>query len=84
MEWSGPLWLVTSKKEPAQSKFNVLYCGYRSETKGDQTRRDIFPFITYDTSAKSVSTSFLWRVFHYRREGAKRGGHILFIPFGDA
>ncbi len=83
VEWSGPLWLVSSKSEPAHEKFSVLYYGYRSETKGDETRRDIFPFITYDTSPQGVNTSFLWRVFHYRRDGTKSGGHVLFIPWGD-
>ncbi len=83
VEWSGPLWLISSKTEPAHSTFSVFYYGYRSETKGDETRRDIFPFITYDTSPKGVNTSFLWRLFHYQRVGARSGGHVLFIPWGD-
>lgn len=82
-QWNGPLWLISSKTEPEHSKFSLLYYGFRSETKGEETRRDIFPFITWDSSATGVNRSFMWRVFHYRSDGEKSGGHVLFIPWGD-
>lgn len=84
VEWSGPLWLVNSRTRPGSSKFNVLFYAYRSETSGDQTRRDIFPFITWDSSPRTTEVSFLWRLFRYRSEGERSGGHILFVPWGDA
>jgi hypothetical protein len=82
-EWSGPLWLVHSKSEPGHEKHSVLWYAWRSETKGETTTRDIFPFITWDSGSEETEVSFLWRLFHYRREGDERGGHVLFIPWGD-
>ena len=79
---SGPLWLFQSKSEPGSSKFSLLYYLYRSETRAGHTRRDIFPFITADTSAEHTKFTFLWRLLHYERHGDRRGGHILFIPWG--
>jgi hypothetical protein len=48
------------------------------------TSRDIFPFISWDTEANATRFSFLWRVLRYERDGARRGGHVLFVPWGDA
>lgn len=84
LEWSGPLWLIHSRRAAEGSRFSFLYYGYRSVTKGDTTRRDIFPFITWDSSPHSSEVSFLWRLFRYRREGARSGGHVLFVPWGDS
>ena len=60
-----------------------MYFGYRSETNNGLTSRDIFPFITWDTGPDEINVSFLWRLLHYQRKGDRRGGHILFIPFGS-
>ncbi len=82
-EWYGPLWLVNSYSDETVSKTNVLYYGYRSKTEGTKTTRDIFPFITWDSDEEETDVSFLWRFFRYHRKGEERGGHILFIPWGD-
>ena len=81
--WYGPLGLVSYEKDAEKEQFRLLYYGYRSETKGGRTSRDIFPFITLDTGPEEVSWSFLWRLLRYERKGGKRGGHVLFVPWGD-
>ncbi len=84
-EWYGPLWLVHRKKDRESSSTSFLYYGYRSKTKGGKTSRDVFPFITWDTteSGEKKTISFLWRLFRYEREGDRRGGYLFFIPWGD-
>jgi hypothetical protein len=84
MEWSGPLGLIHSRRDEKASKFSFLYYGYRRVTQGDSTRRDIFPFITWDSGPDSSEVSFLWRFLRYQRDGERSGGHVLFIPWGDA
>ena len=54
-----------------------------SETKDERTKRDIFPFVTWDTGPAETRVSFLWRLLHYERRGERRGGHVLFVPWGD-
>ncbi len=84
LEWSGPLWLIHSKSKPEHKKFSLGYYLYRSETKGTSKTRDIFPFITWDTAPQKSRFSFLWRVFRYERDAERRGGHVFFVPWGDA
>lgn len=84
MEWSGPLGLIHSRRDEKASKFSFLYYGYRRVTQGETTRRDIFPFITWDSGSDSSEVSFLWRFLRYRRDGERVGGHVLFIPWGDS
>ena len=72
------------QREAASSRFSFLYYGYRSETEAGRTTRDIFPFVTWDTGPAEKDISFLWRFFHYERKGERRGGHLFFIPWGDA
>ena len=85
-EWYGPLWLLHHKSDEKKERTAFLYYGYRSETEGDRTSRDIFPFITWDTAkdGEERTVSFLWRLFRYERRGDTRGGHLLFIPWGEA
>lgn len=82
-EWDLLCYAVHSTDTGDESRLSVLGYGYRSERKGDSTRRDIFPFVTWDTAPRSKHVSFLWRLFDYRRQGDRRGGHLLFIPWGD-
>jgi len=82
IEWDGLLWMLHRKKTEESSRFSFLYYGYRQETRGERTSRDIFPFITWDTAPEESRFSFLWRLFRYERRGERRGGHILFIPWG--
>ena len=65
------------------SSFRLLWYLYRQKTKGKQTRRDFFPFFTWDTGEERSRFSFLWRLFNWQRDGEKVGGHFLFIPWGD-
>ena len=82
-EWSGPLWLLNSYESQQASRFNFLFYGYRSETEGARTTRDIFPFITWDSDEEETEISFLWRLFRYRSKGEESSGHFLFIPWGE-
>lgn len=83
LEWSGPLGLVHYERDSERARFSLLYYGYRSETKDRRTSRDIFPFLTWDTGPDEQRISFLWRLFHYERQGERRGGHVLFVPWGE-
>ena len=82
--WYGPLGLVQYDEDPERERFSLFYYGFRSETKGGRTSRDIFPFVTWDSGPDETRWSFLWRFLHYERKGERRGGHVLFIPWGDA
>ncbi|HKB17259.1 MAG TPA: hypothetical protein VKF62_14420, partial [Planctomycetota bacterium] len=80
--WSALLGLVGAEKKEGRSRFSVLYSLYRTETEGERTTRDLFPFLTWDSGPEEKRVSFLWRVFRYERVGGKTRGHILFIPWG--
>lgn len=84
LDWSGPLGLVHYDSAPERSRFSLLYYAYRSETRGDRTTRDLFPFVTWDSGPGETEVSFLWRLFHYQRRGGRRGGHVFFVPWGNA
>jgi hypothetical protein len=68
---------------PSGESVHVLGYAYRSDKKGDTTRRDIFPAVTWDTEPDGCRLSFLWKLFVYDRKGDKRGGNFLFIPWGE-
>ena len=82
--WYGPLGLVRFEQDQEHERFSLFYYGYRSETKAGHTSRDIFPFITWDSGPEETRWSFLWRMLRYERKGERLGGHVLFIPWGDA
>ena len=63
------------------SKVNIML--YSHEKTKTSTRRDIFPFMTWDSGENESSFSFLWRVFEKHERNGKSGGHIFFIPWGD-
>lgn len=83
-EWDALCYAVHSVDTPDESRFSVLGYAYRSVRTGDSTQRDIFPFITCDDAPDRKRVSFLWRLFEYERQGDQVGGHLLFIPWGDA
>jgi hypothetical protein len=83
LSWIGPLGLASYGRDAAGERRSFLYYGYRSETKGEHTSRDIFPFITWDSGPDETEWSFLWRFLHYERKGVRRGGHVLFFPWGE-
>lgn len=83
LRWSAILGLASYDRDVERSRFHFLWYGYRRETRGDRTTRDIFPFITWDSGPGELEWSFLWRLVHYERRGARRGGHVLFLPIGD-
>ena len=82
--WHGPLGTVSYEKKAEESEFSLLWYFYRQKTEGTETRRDLFPFITWDSGEKRSGFSFLWRLFRYERKGDAVGGHVLFIPWGDS
>jgi hypothetical protein len=83
LAWHGPLGLVSFSRDAEAERFSLLYYGYRSETRGGRTSRDLFPFVTWDSGPDETSWSFLWRLLHYEQKGARRGGHVLFLPWGQ-
>lgn len=83
-DWGGLLDLVTYEASGDEASLRVLWHLYRSERRGDQVHRDLFPGLTWDSGPERSGVSFLWRVFRYGREGDRRGGHVLFLPWGDA
>jgi hypothetical protein len=83
MRWNALLGIFDYESDGEDSSFDVLYYLYRQQTTGQQTRRDLFPFMTWDSSPKGSEFSFLWRLLHYESNGDQSGGHILFIPWGE-
>ncbi|MEE2888193.1 MAG: hypothetical protein VX951_12255 [Planctomycetota bacterium] len=81
--WSSLLGTISYETEGDKSEFSLLYYLYRQKTSGTETRRDFFPFISWDSGEKRSGFSFLWRLFNWERNGDKVGGHIFFIPWGD-
>lgn len=84
-EWSALLGAVHAESAPERSRFELLWYLYRRQTEGARTKRDLFPFLSYDTDDTTPEGasdfSFLWRLLHVEREGDDYSGHILFIPF---
>lgn len=72
--------IVDISQSEEKSKVNLLL--YSHEKTPEMTRRDIFPFITWDSGEKENGFSFLWRVFEKHERNGKKGGHIFFIPWG--
>ena len=85
-QWDTLLWCLDSNEAEAESRFVAGWGLYRSVERADAVSRDIFPFMTYDRddTTQQSSFSFLWRLWHYQRHGDKSGGHLLFIPWGEA
>lgn len=85
-EWDALLWCLHSKRWVAEEHFVAGWGLYRSVVWGEQREyvsRDLFPFVSYDAGPDRTSVSFLWRLWHHERRGDRRGGHLLFIPWGD-
>lgn len=78
--WDGLIGTSSNTKEETSS---VNFLLYKSETKKDITRRNIFPFITLDSGKNSSDFSFLYKVFETHRKNGKKGGHFFFIPWGN-
>jgi hypothetical protein len=73
--------LIDLSEDEKSSKVNMFF--YSSETTETTTRRDIFPFITWDNGENESGFSFLWRVFETHDRNGKKGGHFMFIPWGE-
>ncbi|MDF1798502.1 MAG: hypothetical protein P1V81_04950 [Planctomycetota bacterium] len=83
VRWGALLDILDYEADGTDSSFELLWYLYRQRTTGNQTRRDLFPFISWDTGEDSTEFSFLWRLLHYESDGDRRGGHLLFLPWGD-
>jgi len=81
--WGSLLNIVDYEAKGEDSEFAFLYFLYRQQRKGEQVRRDFFPFFTWDSGPKRSKFSFLWRLFNWESVGDKSRGHFLFIPWGD-
>jgi hypothetical protein len=75
------LFLLNYEKFGNLEKFSILKYLYRSTTKDDIVRKDIFPFITYDSSKDKTKLSFFWRMINIEKSKKGIKGHLLFIPF---
>jgi hypothetical protein len=80
---SGLLGTVRHEWDVEYARTSVLKYLYRRERRGEEIARDIFPFVSWDSAPEGGKVSLLWRLLSVEREGDKRGGHILFIPWGD-
>ncbi|MDT8389365.1 MAG: hypothetical protein RRC34_02535 [Lentisphaeria bacterium] len=95
--WSFLLGMANGNRQGDQTKISVLRYLYRREKTPDSIYRDFFPFFTWNSTISSSNKtneqsadnqlansdfSFLWHVFHLRKENGKRSGHFLFFPFG--
>ena len=60
---------------------HILHLLYRHTRKGDRSETLCFPFMVWKEDGTNRDFSFMWRVFHLKKEDGKTGGHILFIPF---
>lgn len=81
-EWDFLYILVNDEQHGKDTRrFSILKYLYRMKQKGEIISRDIFPFISWDSSPDGYKFSILWRLFNI--ESSKDGykGHICFIPF---
>ena len=83
VRWSALLDVLDYETDGTDSSFELLWYLYRQRTTGSDTRRDFFPFVSWDSGADSTEFSFLWRLLHYESQGDRSGGHFLFFPWGD-
>jgi hypothetical protein len=75
--------LIDVESSPDEFHLDLLYYLYRQHTEGGTTRRDIFPFLTWDSGPDETQIRFLWRLFSYERKGDQSRGHVFFVPWGD-
>ena len=81
----GLLW--NYQRNPSESSFRLLWRLYERQQEGSGTqatvRRNIFPFLRWDSSPDKSHVSWLWNVADWHTSKDKKsGGHILFIPWG--
>ncbi len=81
--WGSLLNILDYEAKGDESEFAFLYFLYRQQRKGEQVRRDFFPFFTWDSGPEQSGFSFLWRLFRWERAGDRTRGYFLFIPWGD-
>lgn len=73
--------LAGGEKKGDHEYSHILHLLYRHIRKGDRSETLCFPFMVWKEDGEDRDFSFMWRVFHLKKEGGKTGGHILFIPF---
>ncbi len=81
--WNCLLNVLDYESSGDESEFSFLYYLYRQKRKGDQVRRDFFPFFTWDSGPEQSGVSFFWRLFRYETVGDRTRGYVLGIPWGD-
>ena len=85
--WNFLYWFInyTLDHETNHANFKIMRYLYNSETYGNTVRRSFFPFCTYDTVGETSDFSFLWRIWHRRKDkDGNTSGHIFFIPWGSS
>jgi len=83
----GLLW--NYKRNPNEASFRLLWRMYERQQEGQgkqaTVRRNIFPFLRWDSSPDKSHISWLWDMFDWHTsKDNKSGGHILFVPWGHA
>ena len=81
----GLLW--DYKRNPSESSFRLLWRMYERQQEGQgkqaTVRRNIFPFLRWDSSPDKSHVSLLWNMVDWHTSKDKNsGGHLLFIPWG--
>lgn len=76
--------LAGGSKSGDKESTHILHLLYRFRKESDRSETIVFPFISHVKEGESERTSFLWRLFSIGKRNGKTGGHILFIPFGEA
>lgn len=80
-DWKLLFGAMRGVRRGKKKRFSILRYLYRREKTPERIYRDFFPFVSWNSASEKADFSFLWRVFHIRREGKDHSGHILFIPF---
>ena len=84
-EWKFLWGVLQSKKKDDRAQTSFLKYLYRREQEKEEVRRDIFPFVKWD-SGKESRFSFLGfdkigYLFNVKKDSEGWGGHFCFIPW---
>jgi hypothetical protein len=83
LEWSGPLGLVTTPPAPSARASACSTTAIAARPRPARRAATSSPS-SLGHGAEEKHVSFLWHLLDYERKGERRGGHVLFIPWGDA
>ena len=82
LTWEALYGAINYKRDRERNRFSILKYLYRRDQQGEQTARDIFPFIRWDSGPERNGFSLLWRLVNVESTDEGTRGHLLFVPFG--